>query len=228
MCCKVQMNQPDCNEISRLLIHYFLQDIHVVVRPADPMDKNKQNAGHAQSKLASFYNSSMAAAPPNQYSMYSEHKYSPGSPSYDAYSQIASTSNGSVLNGSYNGGAVNPMNKSPHYTNQTPHYLNQAPMSPPGQTIDPGTFGQEMLNAMAKMMATAMTGSFNAQNSGPAPQTGAPNSHMNGSGGGDGGRMNPYDHHRLPASSANLPPRYTSNVPNPYKSPPHDPYSNLY
>ena len=115
--------------------HFVLQEIHVVVRPADPMDKNKQqqqqqnSAAHSQPKLASFYNPSMAAT--NHYPNVKT-EYSPGSPSYDGYSQIASTGNG--LNCSYNGaaGGVGQMNKSPHYSNQAPHYLNQAPMSPPG------------------------------------------------------------------------------------------------
>ena len=130
------------------------------------------------------------------------------------------------------------------------------PQQRPAAHTDPGVFGQEMLTAMAKMMATAMsTGTFNAATQNfPAMSSGSmgvpplhhpptlPPPPMTS-------RMNTsYDGHsfRLSHSSANVhashggapAPHYshgggayrypTVAMTNPYRSPPHDPYNNMY
>jgi len=134
-----------------------------------------------------------------------------------------------------------------------------APSGHPSGLPDPGVFGQEMLTAMAKMMATAMTtGAFNAanihQHHQQQQQTGAhmqnvtprpPRVSNPGHAMGGGNRMSSFDSHsqhtfRLTHSSSSMPTQHQNSssgsgyryptvaMTNPYRSPPHDPYNNMY
>ncbi|XP_075255514.1 uncharacterized protein LOC142348168 [Convolutriloba macropyga] len=298
----VTFDESSTAERALLQKAHYIKDTHVVVRPAEPVDKSKQSpqsgttatsnvtgnnspysgithsapytSPHHNSNASPYY-SSPPQPPPFHPSGYgSSDKFAPPSP-YDGYSVPSPMSTSSSIATSRPSYQPQPPPLPPiNHQPMSPSGMHMPPSHPPGTgapPADPGVFGQEMLTAMAKMMATAMsTGAFNSavshanvhhqqqtpgamgltphhQHQHQTPPHPHPPPPMGAT------RMNSYDSHSSHTfrvshqSSSSMPTQHQSPqnsaasasgagayryptvaMTNPYRSPPHDPYNNMY